>query len=85
MLAFVTNPVQTERFVLPAPLQMTMSQEPKALQEPDLQTQLKLVRKLHRLSGISWSPTLRANAEALKERAGQLELAASAKLRKKSS
>ncbi len=53
-----------------------MSRKAKALEEPNLQMQLKLVRKLQRLSGISWSPTLRANAEALKERAGQLERAA---------
>ena len=45
----------------------------------DPRSELKLIRKLHRLSRVSWSPTLRANAEALKARETELRRSTASK------
>lgn len=47
----------------------------------DMRSELKLIRKLHRLSRVSWSPTLRANAEALKRRETELQRTTAGKRR----
>ncbi len=53
----------------------SVTHESEGIKHVDNTEELQLVKKLQRLSRVSWSPTLRANSEALSVRANELQRA----------